>query len=388
MSRIYNSTGHKIVVPNITDSDGVYVFDDRGKRYLDLEAGVWCLPLGHKNPRVNQTIKDQIGAISHTGFCYSHPIVEEAAQTVLAITGLENGKCVFLCSGSEAIEYARQVARHVTEKQTSMTMHDSYLGSYSSVKDREKDWYLFDWSECQNCPDQTACKTDCPKLKDIPGDISEFIFEPGSSSGLVRFPPVSVIKNIVGIVRKNGGKIIVNEVTTGIGRTGKWFGYHHYPIEPDMIAIGKGIGNGYPVSVVVLNNETISELEAAPFKYMQSHQNDPLGAAVANEVVKTLDDEDLIAKAEALAPVFLKKLQTLVDGKNVTNVRGRGFMFAIDFRGPEIADTIYNGLLECGYLVCNRGTLFRIDPPLTIEENQFFGFVKKFEELLALYDAR
>ena len=387
MSKIYNSTGHKIIIPNIIDGDGVYIFDESGNRYLDLESGVWCLPLGHKNARVNQVIKDRIDSISHAGFCYSNAIVEDAAQTVLAITHLEDGACVFLCSGSEAIEYARQVSRHITEKPTSMTMHDSYLGSYSSVKNKDKDWYLFDWSECQNCPDQTECKSDCSKLKAIPGDISEFLFEPGSSSGLVRFPPASLIENIVAIVRANGGKIVINEVTTGLGRTGKWFGYNHYPIKPDMIAIGKGIGNGYPVSVVVLDGEIISQLETKPFRYMQSHQNDPLGAAVASEVVKTLANEDLISRAQTLGQVFLKKLITLVDGKTITDVRGRGLMFAVEFREPEVADNIYKGLLENGYIVCNRGALFRIDPPLTIGENDFFAFVEKLRELLTLHDA-
>ena len=82
------------------------------------------------------------------------------------------------------------------------------------------------------------------------------------------------------MVRENDGKIIANEVTTGIGRTGKWFGYQHYDIEPDLIAIGKGIGNGYPVSIALINERTLRELDRKPFHYSQSHQNDPLRASI------------------------------------------------------------------------------------------------------------
>jgi acetylornithine aminotransferase len=122
------------------------------------------------------------------------------------------------------------------------------------------------------------------------------LFEPGSSSGLVRFPPEKLIRGIVGAVRENDGFILVNEVTTGVGRTGRWFGYQHYGISPDVVALGKGIGNGYPVSVTACAPRVISRLGGRPIPYSQSHQNDPLGAAVAREVVRTVREEGLSSR--------------------------------------------------------------------------------------------
>ena len=383
MSKRYNCTGHKLMIPNIINSDGIYIFDDKGKRYMDLESGVWCTSLGHKNTRINNLMKKQIDSIMHAGFCYSNDIVEEAAESVLSITNFIDGKCVFLCSGSESIELARQISRHVTGKKVSMTLHDSYLGSYSSVTDRSKNWYIFNWEKCMLCPDKESCKTDCEELQKIPNDVSEFIFEPGCSSGFVRFPPKSLIQNIVNVVRTQGGKIIANEVTTGIGRTGKWFGYNHYQIEPDMVAIGKGVGNGYPVSVTAINSQTIKELEKTnTFKYAQSHQNDPLGAAIVNEVIKIIINNDLITKAEVNGSGFLKKLETLKDDINITEVRGRGLMLAIDISNKKTGDSIYRKLLDKGYIVCNRNSLFRIDPPLSIDEGEFDDFINDFRNLL------
>jgi len=383
MSKIYNCTGYNIQIPNIVNSDGIYLFDDKGKRYMDLESGVWCTSLGHKNIRINNLIKKQIDSIMHAGFCYSNNILQESAESVLSITNFKEGKCVFLCSGSESIELARQISKHITKKKMSMTLHDSYLGSYSSVIDRSTNWYIFNWEKCMFCPDKENCKTNCEKLQKIPTDVSEFIFEPGSSSGFVRFPPKSMIQNIVNLIREYGGKIIANEVTTGIGRTGKWFGYNHYQIEPDMIAIGKGVGNGYPVSITAINHQTVDQLERSTFKYNQSHQNDPLGAAIVKEVLKVIKEDDLISKAEENGSKFLTKLRSLVDKKTIFDVRGRGLMFALDIVDENMGNEIFNELIEKGYIVCNRKSLFRIDPALNITENEFEEFVNAFRSILA-----
>jgi len=383
MNSVLNCTGHKLKIPNVVDSDGAYLFDDQGNRYLDLESGIWCTPLGHKNAQVNNAITRQINSIAHAGFCFSNVVVEDAAKAVLSIAGFEDGRCVFLCSGSEAIELARQMSKHLTKMPVTMCLHDAYLGSFCSVTNRESGWYLFDWSECPACPDREGCNSECPKLKDIPGDISEFIFEPGSASGFLRFPPTSLINKIVEIIRAQGGKIIVNDVTTGMGRTGEWFGYNHYQIEPDFVAIGKGLGNGYPVSALAINHETTGELDGGTFKYSQSHQNDPLGAAVAHQVIQLLADQELIPRAAILGKKFQQELQTLTKSSHITEVRGRGMMFAVEFAQQTVGDRIYDQLIENGYIVCNRGGMFRIDPPLIIEGSDFFEFVDVFRRLLA-----
>ena len=382
MSNIYNCTPHIIKIPDMVRGKGIYVYDSSGKQYMDLESGVWCTSVGHTNKRINTLIKNQIDRIMHVGFCYENKITDITSKDVLKIAKMKGGKCVFLCSGSEAIEISRQIAKKVTGFQVSMTMHDSYLGSYTSVVNRSKDWFIFDWSRCDNCEYKADCRIKCEQLKKIPPNISEFILEPGSSSGFVRFPPPSLIRNIVNIVRHNGGKIISNEVTTGIGRTGKWFGFEHYGITPDMIAVGKGVGNGYPVSIAVINGETVLEASESGFKYMQSHQNDPLGALIAGEVISIINDEDLILEAEVKGRLFLNMLNSLEDGKIVTGVRGRGLMFGIDLCDKDTGDMIYEKLLEMGYIVCNRGGLFRIDPPLTIEEDEFREFVNDLKGII------
>jgi acetylornithine aminotransferase len=382
MEHVYCCTGHELKIPNIVDSLGVYLFDDKGNRFMDLESGVWCISLGHKNGKVNGTIAKQMGSLMHAGFCYSNPILEKSSKSILDITNFIDGKCVFLCSGSEAIEISRQISTHLSGKKMSMTLHDSYLGAYVSVTDRTNGWYIFNWEPCKTCRKNNKCDPLCESFQDIPEDISDFVFEPGSASGFVRFPPKGLIENLTGIVRNNGGKIIANEVTTGVGRTGKWFGYQHYDIAPDLIAIGKGIGNGYPVSVAVINKATVSELEMKPFKYAQSHQNDPLGAAVVRAVIQEIENNDLITKAEQQGTVFLSQLESLAGNEMILDVRGRGMMFAMDFVNKDVANEIYSDLIHQGYILGNRGSSLRIDPPLILTEAEFSGFIDVFKAVM------
>ena len=195
-----------------------------------------------------KVLSEQAGRIAHSGFIYSSAIVEDAAREILALLDFDGGKLVFLSSGSEAVEYGVRVTRMISDRPLLMTMADSYFGAYGSAWRRdESEWFSFDWTPCATCPEERACDNACGHWSSIPfGRIGGFLFEPGSSSGLVRFPPVKLIRSIVDAVHQDNGLLQVNEVTTGIGRTGKWFGYQHYDIAPDIASLGKGVGNGYP----------------------------------------------------------------------------------------------------------------------------------------------
>jgi acetylornithine aminotransferase len=375
MHHVYNCTGHELKLPEIVRSETESVFDRDGKRYLDLESGVWCTSIGHNNPRVRDAAFQQWDALMHGGFAYSNPVVESAAAKLLDVVKWGEGRCVFLCSGSEAIEISRQMARHLTGFTKSLTFRDSYLGAYTSVTDRRDGWHVIDWLDPNANEDELVAS--------IPADVSDFVFEPGSSSGYVRFPPPSLVERVALRVRENGGKIIANEVTTGTGRTGKWFGYQHYQLTPDLIAVGKGIGNGYPVSVAMMSPETASELEGSSFHYSQSHQNDPLGASIVCAVVDVIEDGKLITRAAEDGEAFLKRLGAIVDNHTVTAVRGRGLMIAIDLRDSPTTEAVYEHLLHRGYIVGNRGSFLRVDPPLTTPLPELFRFVDVLDDVIA-----
>jgi len=379
MQHVYNCIGHELKLPDIVGSEGGYVVDRSGKRYLDLESGVWCTSVGHNHADVRKAAFSQWDELVHAGFAYSSQIVESAAKRLLDVVGMHGGQCVFLCSGSEAIEISRQIARHLTGFETSLTFSDSYLGAYSSVGDRRAGWCILDWLTSGS---EISTSEADRLIASIPSDVSDFIFEPGSSSGYVRFPPQSLVKRIVETVRANGGKIIANEVTTGTGRTGRWFGYQHYGIQPDLIAVGKGIGNGYPVSVAVISPHMVNELRGTAFHYSQSHQNDPLGASIVQEVINVIEKGQLVTESARKGSALLHELRKLVDTSTVLDVRGRGLMIAIDLQDAETTNRIYSELLNRGFIVGNRGSFLRIDPPLTVTDDELKSFVAVFAEIV------
>jgi acetylornithine aminotransferase len=353
---------HEIFKTDFVCGENCYLYDSKGRKYIDFESGIWCTALGHNHPRVNQTIGKQLTQIAHLGTRYPNVLAEEAAMDVLDAVEIEDGKCTFLSSGSEAVELGVQMVRRITGKPLLLTFHNSYLGSYGSAGQKRLDeWYLFDWSTCED-------------VEEIPfDDIGGFIFEPGGSGiGFVKFPPKGLVQEIVRRVREAGGLVAVNEITTGMGRTGKWFGFQHYDIQPDIVSLGKGLGNGYPVSAVAMRQEVARKLETNGFRWVQSHQNDPMGCSIAKEVIAIFREGDWVERGNTKGEYFLDGLKQLGEKHTVVKeARGRGMELALEFHPQEdfSATSAYHTLLEKGFLVgyYPAGNMLRFDPALTIE---------------------
>jgi acetylornithine/N-succinyldiaminopimelate aminotransferase len=390
MEHILWYDAHKLILKDIVKGENCYLYNSQGHRYVDLESGMWSASLGHSHPRIVQAIKEQAEKISHTGYCYSNPIVEAAAKEVLDTIGFPHGKCVFLNSGSEAVEFAVKVAKTISKKPMMFALSDSYFGAYGSAGEkREDEWCCFEWKGCSTCSDIHECVHTCAPLSEIPfKKIGGFAFEPGSSSGLVRFPPKKLIQTLANEIQHSDGFLIANEVTTGIGRTGEWYGFQHYGLQPDIIAAGKALGNGYPVSAVAMSQKVVERLANSSFHYAQSHQNDPLGAAVAREVIRVIHEEHLIERGKKIGARFIRELIQLANRHDrIKEVRGRGLMIAIEFRetkNDSLASYVYDELLKRRFIVGKRPkvNVLRIDPSLTVQENDIHDFLINFEQIL------
>jgi acetylornithine aminotransferase len=390
MSHVLRCSGYELVKTDMVRARDCYLYDAQGTRYVDFEAGVWCAALGHGNSRINRALQTQLAQIAHIGYRYTNNLVEEAASQVLDTVGLSNGKCVFLSSGSEAVEFGVQVARRLTEQPLLLTLSDSYLAAYGSAGRKSPDeWTCFDWSVCIACPHSERCDPGCSHLREIPFQrIGGLVFEPGSTGGLVKFPPTQLVHTLAERVKQMQGLIVVDEVTTGLGRTGAWYGFEHYNMQPDIVALGKGLGNGYPVSAVALAGDVSRGLEESSFHYAQSHQNDPLGCAVAREVLAVLREDALVERSASVGTRFLQGLQRLGERHDVIrDVRGRGLMIALEFEdgdGPSLATSTYRRLLEQGFLPgCKPAfNILRFYPPLTIGEEDIARLLEELDRVL------
>ena len=321
-------------------------------------------------------------SVSHVGYRYSCDVVEQAASEVLTLLGLENGKCVFLSSGSEAVEFATQAGDRISgnEKPYILYLKNHFLSSYGQSAARLPDkWIPVDVS----ISNKQQWKQELDRL---PFDkIGTFVFEPGNASGLVQLPPKEYISQIIEQVRVHSGLIVVDEVTTGFGRTGAWFGFEHYNISPDIVACGKGMGNGYPVSCVAMRGELAERLLDMGFIYAQSHQNDPLGCAVACSVISEIRDRGLIAQSADIGRYFKDKLILLAEKcEHISAVRGIGLMLAVTLSSDAPIEQIHSELFEAGYIVGMnvQNRVLRIYPPLIIARPMVDAFIECCENIL------
>ena len=382
--------GHELLIHDIVKAEGCHVTDARGKRYLDLESGVWCTSIGHAHPRVLKVLARQAAAIAHTGFNYTSPVVADTARRLLGLLDFDGGRCVLLCSGSEAVEFGVRAARMVVPRPLMLTMTDSYCGAYGSAHAKRPDeWHLFDWTVCKRCPAARSCKGGCEHFATIPFDrIGGHLLEPGSSSGLVHFPPKKLIQAMATSVQKEGGLVLVNEVTTGMGRTGEWFGFQHYGIAPDVVALGKGLGAGYPVSATVFSPRAVRMLRDLPVAYAQSHQNDPLGAAVAATVIDVIEEEGLIERGRRTGARLLAGLMAVRESTDrIVDIRSRGLMLAIELGDDSLRSRtawLHRALVQRGFLVGRRPKVpvLRLDPPLTLAEEDIEAFLGALKDLI------
>lgn len=341
-----------------------YIFDINGKRYVDFESGVWCVNLGHCNERINSIIHRQIDEIVHHGYAFSNRFAEKLSQELLNKLSLDDGKSVFLSSGSEAVNLAITIAKRITWKDKILSLENSYLSAYGHGQ------YL-------NNPNYIRVEIGDPESIEFIdfSDIAAFVFEPGTARGTVTFPPKELVRAITNRARSNGCLVVIDEVTTGLGRSGRWFGHNHYDILPDMVATGKGLGNGYPISAVSVSKDTAKVIEEKGMVYAQSHQNDPLGCAIGLEVMKVLSEQNLIERSDEVGTYFMSLLKEMGQKHDtIKEIRGRGMMLAVEFQTNIDIIKIKEKLFMAGFAVRTAPNVLRFMPPLTIKKRRHRKF--------------
>ena len=386
---ILDCTGYELWRDDVVRAEGVDLLTAAGDRIVDFESGVWCAGLGHAHPRLQAVMHAQLDRAMHLGYRVESALAADAATAVLTTLPFPDGKCLFLASGSEAVELAAQISRRLCRKSLLLGLAGAYLSAYGVTGGTTSDeWILFDWVACAECPRSADCDPGCPRLAEVPFErISAFVFEPGNSGGLVKLPPRGVVRALAARVAELGGLLVVDEVTTGLGRTGTWYGFQHYDLHPDLVALGKGLGNGYPVSAVAMRRAIGGALEAGGFHYAQSHQNNPMGSVVAREVISILRDEKLVERSAEVGRRFLEELERLARRHAaVREVRGRGLMLAMELQ-PDAQPSLRNihrALLDRGLLVGFKpqANLLRFYPPLVIGEGEIARLVLSLEEIL------
>ena len=399
----------------IDHGEGMYVFDDKGNRYLDCFGGVLTVSVGHANKKVNQAIIDQVGKVSHTSTLYVNKPVTELASKVAKITpGDKLTASFFTNSGSEADETAMLLARLYTGRQEIIALRHAYHGrTMLAISAAGHSTWRHGGTHvagikhayapyCYRCPfglTYPDCGVRCAQdvedliLTTTDGKIAAMIAEPILGVGGFIVPPKEYFKIVIDIVHRYGGIFITDEVQTGWGRTGdKMCGIEHWEIEPDVITFAKGMANGSPIGCTTTSNEIAKSFPGLTFA---TFGGNPVTAAAGVATINYIEENDLPRNAAVVGGYLREKLEALKEKYPVIcDVRGMGLMQAIECvedrktkaPAPGAVLRVFEETRRRGVLI-GKGGLFgnviRLGPPLIATKDDIDVLVSALDAAFA-----
>jgi len=401
---------------HIVRGEGAYVYDYKGKKYLDGFGAVVTISVGHCHPDVMPGAVEQMKKLQHiTSLYYTEPIVR-LAQKLASIAPKGFQKCFFTNSGTEANELSAIIAKLYTKEQEFIALTHSFHGrslmSMSLTGQslwRQAPPYVFGVKHapaayCYRCPVEKPypdCKMRCAyMLEDVikystSGKIAAFIAEPIQGFGGVVTPPPEYFPIVYDIVKKYGGLFISDEVQTGYGRTGdKWWGIEQWGVAPDMITIAKGMGNGIPIGGLVTTKEIAECMRGVT--HFSTYGGNPVSMTQGRLVIEAIEKHGYKEKNTELGNYLKGKFNELMEKHSlIGEVRGMGLMLGIELvKNRETKEPAKQEMLKMMDLCKERGLFIgkgamtgntiRIKPPFCITKDDCDFIVATLDECLGI----
>lgn len=354
--------------------EGSYLYDDAGRRYLDALTGLAVCGLGHAHPRVAEAIATQAATLLHTSNLYRIPGQERLAERLCALGGMDN---VFFCnSGAEANEAAIKIARlygHGRNVETPevVVVDGSFHGRTMATLTATGNRKVQAGFEPLLAGFVRAPYDDVNAVAHIAANnknVVAILVEPVLGEGGVRIPAPGYLRSLRDVCDRHAWLMMVDEVQTGNGRTGRYFAFQHENIAPDVVTTAKGLGNGVPIGACLAHGEAAKMLVAGT--HGSTFGGNFLSCAAANAVLDELTDGGLIERAGELGAWMLARFQERLRGNNrVREIRAKGLMVAIELTEP--CGQLVGEALERGLLInVATDTVIRLLPPLTMSDDE------------------
>ena len=365
---------------------GPYLFDEQGNKYLDALAGLAVTGLGHAHPRVTAAIANQAARLMHTSNLYRISLQESLANRLTAIAGMDR---VFFCnSGAEANEAAIKIARlyghgrginrpHVIAMEGSF--HGRTMATLTATGNRKvQAGFEPLLSGFVRAPynDVQAIET----IAENNAEVVAILVEPIIGEGGILVPDDGYLPALRRICDSKGWLLMLDEVQTGNGRTGRYFAYQHLGIVPDVVTTAKGLANGLPIGACLARGAAAQTLK--PGNHGSTFGGNPLACAAAHAVLDALVEDGLIERAGMLGERMLKRFRTALSGDNrVVDVRGKGLMLGIELDAPQ--PNLVKAALASGLLInVTQDTVVRLLPPLILTDAQADEIVDRVVALI------
>ena len=366
--------------------EGVWLWDTEGKQYLDALSGIAVCGLGHAHPSVAEAISAQAGRLIHTSNLYGIPLQTKLAEHLCLLAAMQR---VFFCnSGAEANEAAIKIARlyghgRDIECPAIIVMENSFHGRTLATLTATGNRRVQAGFEPLVQGFIRVPYNDLDAIRTVAGnssDVAAILVEPVQGEGGVKVPDPGYLAGIREICDQQNWLMMLDEIQTGIGRTGQWFAYQHDKLLPDVVTVAKALGNGVPIGACLARGDAAELLQ--PGSHGTTFGGNPLAARAAMAVLDVIESGQLIAQAARLGTQLLTGFTGRLSGLDgVREIRGSGLMIGIELDRPcgELVKTA----LDCGLLInVTAERVVRLLPPLITSEKQAAMIVDKVSDLV------
>lgn len=361
---------------------GCYLFDSDGKRYLDLVAGIAVNSIGYSHPDWVKAVQDQAARMAHVSNLYHVEQQADLAERIASISPEGVDRTLFVNSGAEANEAALKMAVKYTGRHKVMSALNGFhgrtsasLGATGQVKYQSGfEPLISDAYEYYEYGDPESVK------RMITKDVAAVLVEPIQGEGGVITADAEFFRTVRDLCTDSGALMIVDEVQTGIGRTGEWFGIDNFGVVPDAITMAKALGGGVPIGALAAKEEYAMTL--VPGTHGTTFGGSPLVCAAGCATLDIMERENLVQNSKDLGAKWRRKISSIGSDK-IKDVRGYGLMIGVEMDSPETASNVQAVCRENGVLVnVAHGKTVRLIPPLIIDEGQTDVFTDMLADII------
>ena len=405
----------------MTRAEGIFMWDANDKRYFDFSSQLMCTNLGHGHPKIIEAIQQQVAKYQFFFPGFAHEAKGRCAQLLTEVLPGDMKKVMFTLGGAEAVENAIKIARMATGRHKVFARYRSYHGATHGAMTLSGDPRRFAAEPgisgvvhfhgpfAYRCPfgsttDEQSCERALAHLEQTiqfenPNDIAAIFLEGvNGSSGIILYPD-GYMEGVRALCDRYGILLVVDEVMSGFGRTGEWFGIDNYDVAPDMVTMAKGLTASYvPLGAVAVNERVSSHFDDHPLVCGLTYSGHPVGCAAAISVIETYREEGIVEKARAMGKVQERLLAQMKDKHpSVGDIRNKGLFGVIDCvldretKKPlapwnakpdqmKVNQKVAASLKENGMITFVRWSWIFCVPPLIITEPQLeeaFGIIDK-----------
>ena len=401
----------------VVSAEGAWVTDVEGEKYLDFACGISVVNAGHNHPAIVAAAKDQLDRVWHAGGAFRYDSLVTAAEKVVSVLPPSIDRIFFMNSGAEAVEASMKLARKVTGRQGIFTFRGGFHGrtmgsvTYTTSKAKYREGYHpllpstfvtpfphpFRWGMTEDEATDYALRELELKLKHeiSPHEIAAFLIEPVQGEGGYYPAPQRFLKRLRELATEHGILLVLDEVQTGFGRTGKWFAVEHYGFEPDVMVLGKAIANGLPLSAVAARNDIMSKWPMG--SHGTTFGGNPVACAAATATVEVLGE--MLPGVGKLSDHAFKRFRAMKEKHPIIgDVRGLGLMIGIELvkpggnePDPDAYTFLANHARENRMLILDCGpyaNVIRFIPPLCVSMAELDQGIDILESAITAYEKR